>query len=148
MFQNHMWFHADQKFMWSPACYVVFPRIVCKFGDWKKLTPGRRLSRRPRSQVLFNPCIHSFRLPIGARVKGSGEILLDSKSFTHLFRKCRCEPGVAVRDNSFRKSEPRYEVFQILEGYTCSVDRFCAWNEFSCFGAALINDRENGVEAL
>ena len=148
MFQNHLWFHADQKFMWGSTRHVVFPRIMCKFSDWEKLTPGGGLSRCPGSQVLFDPCIHSFRLSISARVKGGGEILLNSKSLAHFFRKCRCEPGITVRDDSFGKSEPRYEVFQIFEGYTCSVDRFRAWDEFSCFGTTLIHNRKNGVEAL
>ena len=60
----------------------------------------------------------------------------------------RGELEIVVQGDSFGKSEPRYKVFQILKGYTCSVDCFHAWNEFSCFGTALINDHKNGIKAL
>ena len=92
--------------------------------------------------------VHAFCLSISARMESCGKVLLDSKCFAHFLRKCRGELGIAVRDDPFGKSEPRYEVFQILECYTCSIDRFRAGNEFSCFGTALVNDCENGIEAL
>jgi len=148
MFQNHLWFHSNQKFMWSSVCYVMFPRVVCKFSNREKLTPGGRLSRCPGSQILFNPGIHSFCLSISARVKGCGKILLNSKCLAHFFCKCRGKLGIMVQDDPFGKSEPRYKVFQILKGYICSVNCFRAWNEFSCFRIALIDDCENGIKAL
>jgi len=81
-------------------------------------------------------------------VKGCRKILLDSKSFAYFFHECRGELGIAVQDDPFGKSEPRYKVFQIFEGYTCSIDHFCTRDEFSCFRTALIDNCKNGIEAL
>jgi len=60
----------------------------------------------------------------------------------------QCEPGITVCDNPFGKSKQRYKVFQILKGYTCSVNCFHAWDEFSCFGTSLIQNHENGIKTL
>ena len=55
---------------------------------------------------------------------------------------------VVVRDDTFRESEPGHKVFQILVGNTWPIDRFVTWDKLCCLRASLIDDGEDGVEAL
>jgi len=128
--------------------YIMSPRIVGELCNREDLAPAHWLAGGPRAEVLLEPCVHSLRLSICAWVESGREILLHSQCFTHLAGKGRCEAWISIRDDSFGKSKPRHEVFQILVGYTWSIDRLVTWDELCCLRASLIDNCEDRVEAL
>ena len=78
MFQDHLWFHAKEEFVWGPASDIVSPQVVGKLCYGEDFSPVRWLTGSPRMKILFQPSVHTFCLSIGAWVEGCGEVLLDS----------------------------------------------------------------------
>ncbi len=148
MTQDDLWFNSDEEFMWGPSSHVVSPRVVGEFCDWEEAAPACWLSCCPGTKILFDPSVHTLCLSIGTGVEGSGQVLLNSESLCQFFCERRREPGVPVRNYPFRESEPRQQMRQVFLGDAGTIDCLRAGDEFSCFRAPLVYDRQDRIIPL
>jgi len=70
VFQNHLWFHTKEEFMWGLPSYIVSPQVVGKLCDRKDFAPACWLTGSPWAQILFEPRIHVFCLSVGTWMEG------------------------------------------------------------------------------
>src|SRR5712671_6448766 len=60
----------------------------------------------------------------------------------------RCKPWVSVRDNFLREPKPSIDVIEIELGDFGSRNLSGTWEEDSCSGATVINDRQNRIVSI
>jgi hypothetical protein len=94
-----------------------------EFCDWEHRGPGPWQATGPRSKVLFNPGIYSFRLTICPRVEGAQKILLYPQVFAHRTGELRCKARVSVGNDAAGKSEEREDVLHVQARGFGPVDR-------------------------
>src|ERR1700692_591339 len=131
--------------MWGTLRFLMFPRVVGKFSDGEEFIPVVLSSINEVFEVCFYPKVHSFGLPIGARVEGRAEVLFNASCFANCFGKVTGKPGVSVRYDAFWDAKQGRQMSQVECGSALSIDGFVTGDEFGCFGASLVNNSEDRV---
>src|SRR6266571_8586356 len=105
------WCEPHDQIEWGLLRCLVWPLIMCEFGERQPLVPIVLVFAKA-SQILFQPLVRSFRLPISSRMVRSGDVLAyleclaqSSGIFGHKF-------GVSIRDNLLRHPKPWVKILE------------------------------------
>ena len=78
---------------------------------------------------------------------GSANVLLDSYFSTDISGKLGRDPRISVRDDFPRNPIMGEDPFEICFGKFSSSHSFLAWDEKDRFGAIVVRNSEDGIEA-
>src|SRR6266702_1222389 len=125
---------------WSLLRCLMWPLIVCEFCERQPLVPIVLVFAKA-SQILFQPLVRSFRLPISSRMVRSGDVLAYLECLAQSSGIFGHKLGVSIRDNLLRHPKPWVKILEQKSGDLISADCFPARYEYCGLAAIIVTIR-------